>query len=77
MEFFFHGEVLSRVRGLMDDRVAADQWGCEVALRAALRDSNVATVSMAVTFDMVRNMSGMGSTAMSNAMPSTGRPSAT
>jgi len=31
-DFFFDNEVLSIVRGVMDDRVVADQWGCDVAL---------------------------------------------
>ena len=30
--FFFDPDVLSIVRGLMDDRVVADQWGCDVPL---------------------------------------------
>jgi ectoine hydroxylase-related dioxygenase (phytanoyl-CoA dioxygenase family) len=30
--FFFDAEVLSIVRGAMDDRIVADQWGCDVAL---------------------------------------------
>lgn len=30
--FFFDPEVLNVVRGVMDDRVAADQWGCDVPL---------------------------------------------
>lgn len=34
-EFFFDGEVLKIVRGVMDDRVAADQWGCDVPLRGS------------------------------------------
>jgi hypothetical protein len=29
-EFFFDAEVLGIVRGAMDDRVVADQWGCDV-----------------------------------------------
>lgn len=31
-ELFFDNEVLNIVRGVMDDRVVADQWGCDVAL---------------------------------------------
>jgi hypothetical protein len=31
-EFFFDSEVLSVLRGVMDDRVVADQWGCDVPL---------------------------------------------
>jgi hypothetical protein len=29
-QFFFDADVLSIVRGLMDDRIVADQWGCDV-----------------------------------------------
>jgi ectoine hydroxylase-related dioxygenase (phytanoyl-CoA dioxygenase family) len=32
-EFFFDPGVLSVVRGAMDERVVADQWGCDVPLR--------------------------------------------
>jgi hypothetical protein len=32
-DFFFDSEVLNIVRGVMDDRIAADQWGCDVPLR--------------------------------------------
>jgi hypothetical protein len=34
-EFFFDHEVLSIVRALMDDRVVADQWSCDVPLRGS------------------------------------------
>jgi phytanoyl-CoA dioxygenase PhyH len=34
-QFFFDTEVLSIVRGLMDDRIVADQWGCDVPLRGS------------------------------------------
>jgi hypothetical protein len=34
-QFFFDPVVLSIVRGLMDDRVVADQWGCDVPLRGS------------------------------------------
>jgi ectoine hydroxylase-related dioxygenase (phytanoyl-CoA dioxygenase family) len=34
-EFFFDMEVLSIVRGAMDSRVVADQWGCDVPLRGS------------------------------------------
>lgn len=34
-EFFFDPEVLSIVRGLMDDRIVADQWGCDVPVRGS------------------------------------------
>jgi ectoine hydroxylase-related dioxygenase (phytanoyl-CoA dioxygenase family) len=29
-EFFFDSEILAIVRGVMDERVVADQWGCDV-----------------------------------------------
>ena len=31
-DFFFDHDVLSIVRSAMDDRIVADQWGCDVAL---------------------------------------------
>ncbi len=31
-DFFFDTEILSIVRGAMDDRIVADQWGCDVPL---------------------------------------------
>jgi ectoine hydroxylase-related dioxygenase (phytanoyl-CoA dioxygenase family) len=34
-EFFFDAGVLSIVRGVMDDRVVADQWGCDVPLKGS------------------------------------------
>ena len=34
-EFFFDADVLRIVRGAMDDRVVADQWGCDVPLRGS------------------------------------------
>jgi hypothetical protein len=34
-EFFFDPDVLNIVRGLMGDRVVADQWGCDVSLRGS------------------------------------------
>ena len=34
-EFFFSTEVLNTVRALMDDRVVADQWGCDVPVRGS------------------------------------------
>lgn len=34
-QFFFDDDVLSIVRGLMDDRIVADQWGCDVPLRGS------------------------------------------
>jgi hypothetical protein len=34
-EFFFDKDVLSIVRGAMDDRVVADQWGCDMPLRGS------------------------------------------
>jgi len=33
--FFFDPEVLGITRGLMDDRIVADQWGCDVPLRGS------------------------------------------
>ena len=34
-EFFFDPDVLNIVRGLMGDRIVADQWGCDVPLRGS------------------------------------------
>jgi hypothetical protein len=34
-EFFFDPGILSIVRGVMDDRVVADQWGCDVPVRGS------------------------------------------
>jgi hypothetical protein len=34
-EFFFDTAVLGIVRGVMDDRAVADQWGCDVPLRGS------------------------------------------
>jgi Phytanoyl-CoA dioxygenase (PhyH) len=34
-QFFFDPDVLGIVRGLMDERVVADQWGCDVPLRGS------------------------------------------
>ena len=34
-ELFFDKQVLSIVCGAMDDRIAADQWGCDVPLRGS------------------------------------------
>jgi len=34
-QFFFDDAVLCIVRGLMDDRIVADQWGCDVPLRGS------------------------------------------
>jgi hypothetical protein len=31
-EFFFNNDVLGVIRGAMDDRVVADQWGCDIPL---------------------------------------------
>ena len=33
--FFFDPEVLGVLRGAMDDRIVADQWGCDVPLRGS------------------------------------------
>jgi ectoine hydroxylase-related dioxygenase (phytanoyl-CoA dioxygenase family) len=34
-EFFFDAAVLAIVRAMMDDRVVADQWGCDVPLQGS------------------------------------------
>lgn len=34
-EFFFDAEILRIARGLMDDRIVADQWGCDVPVRGS------------------------------------------
>jgi ectoine hydroxylase-related dioxygenase (phytanoyl-CoA dioxygenase family) len=34
-EFFFDADILRIVRGVMADRVVADQWGCDVPLRGS------------------------------------------
>ena len=34
-EFFFDKEVLTVVRGAMDGRIVADQWGCDIPLRGS------------------------------------------
>jgi hypothetical protein len=34
-EFFFDKDVLGIVRGAMDDRVVADQWGCDVPVKGS------------------------------------------
>jgi ectoine hydroxylase-related dioxygenase (phytanoyl-CoA dioxygenase family) len=34
-EFFFDPDVVSVVRGVMDDRTVADQWGCDVPVRGS------------------------------------------
>jgi ectoine hydroxylase-related dioxygenase (phytanoyl-CoA dioxygenase family) len=34
-EFFFDPDVLTIVRALMDDRIVADQWGCDVPVRGS------------------------------------------
>jgi ectoine hydroxylase-related dioxygenase (phytanoyl-CoA dioxygenase family) len=38
-EFFFDADVLSIVRGVMEDRVVADQWGCDVPLKGSVYQS--------------------------------------
>jgi ectoine hydroxylase-related dioxygenase (phytanoyl-CoA dioxygenase family) len=35
-EFFFDAGVLNIVRGAMDERIVADQWGCDIPLRGSL-----------------------------------------
>lgn len=34
-DFFFDNDVLRIMRGVMDDRVVADQWGCDVSVRGS------------------------------------------
>jgi hypothetical protein len=34
-ELFFDAKVLGIVRGVMDDRVVADQWGCDVSVKGS------------------------------------------
>lgn len=34
-QFFFDSDVLSVVRGVMGDRIVADQWGCDVPLKGS------------------------------------------
>lgn len=34
-EFFFDSEILTILRGAMDSRVVADQWGCDVPVRGS------------------------------------------
>jgi len=36
-QFFFDDDVLGIVRGAMDDRVVADQWGCDAPLAGSVR----------------------------------------
>jgi ectoine hydroxylase-related dioxygenase (phytanoyl-CoA dioxygenase family) len=38
-EFFFDAKVLNIVRAAMDDRIVADQWGCDVPLRGSIHQS--------------------------------------
>lgn len=45
-EFFFDHEVLNIVRGVMDDRVVADQWGCDVVLWARTTRTSTSTISV-------------------------------
>ncbi len=76
-EFFFDAGVLSIVRGAMDDRVVADQWGCDVPLRgseyqevhvdyqrplfAEVPDLLLPTYMLAVSFGLVRITPAHGS----------------
>jgi len=69
-QFFFDADVLSIVRGLMDERVVADQWGCDVPLRGSeyqgahvdyqrplfpeLPDLALPPYALAVSFGLVR-----------------------
>lgn len=34
-EFFFDAEILDIVRSAMDDRIVADQWGCDIPLKGS------------------------------------------
>ena len=34
-DFFFDAQALDIIRGVMDDRIVADQWGCDVPLRGS------------------------------------------
>jgi len=45
-EFFFDNELLSIVRGVMDDRVVADQWGCDVALPGSIIKVFMSTITV-------------------------------
>jgi hypothetical protein len=38
-QFFFDPEVLEVVRGAMDDRIVADQWGCDVPLLGSVHQA--------------------------------------
>lgn len=38
-EFFFDPEVLRIVRGAMDDRVVADQWGCDAPIHGSVHQA--------------------------------------
>jgi hypothetical protein len=69
-EFFFDPDVLSIVRGLMDERVVADHWGCDVPVRGSVYqeshedyrrplfeeapDLQLPTYILAVSFGLVR-----------------------
>jgi ectoine hydroxylase-related dioxygenase (phytanoyl-CoA dioxygenase family) len=69
-EFFFDPDILSVVRGVMDERVVADQWGCDVPLRGSdyqevhvdyrrplfeeAPDLQLPTYMLAVSFGLVR-----------------------
>ncbi len=39
LKFFFDDEVLGVVRGAMDDRVVADQWGCDAPLSGSVHQN--------------------------------------
>jgi len=69
-EFFFDPGIVSIVRGLMDDRIVADQWGCDVPVRGSVYqeahedyrrplfeeapDLQLPTYILAVSFGLVR-----------------------
>jgi ectoine hydroxylase-related dioxygenase (phytanoyl-CoA dioxygenase family) len=38
-KFFFDPDILAIVRGLMDDRIVADQWGCDTPVRGSEHQS--------------------------------------
>jgi hypothetical protein len=58
-QFFFDDGLLRIVRGLMDDQVVADQWGCDVPLRGseyqgAHADYQRPLYAVVVSFGLVR-----------------------
>lgn len=75
-DFFFDSGVLSIVQGVMDERAAADQWGCDVPLRGSQRQEahvdlsapvvcrnpgpGAASILLVVSFGLVRIASAHG-----------------